>query len=1152
MRDGPALILNVDDNPANRYVRHRLLAAEGYRVLDCGLALEALELARRERPDLVLLDIHLPDLNGIEACRRLKADPACAGMLVLQISATAGIGSAWVDALEAGADSYLSEPVDPAVLAATVKSLLRLRRTERALKRSEDRLSLAIRSAPIALFSQDRDLRYTWVHNPISNLTADELVGRTDDEIFERPEDVALLTRLKREVIETGTGRRAEVALRFDGRDGFYDLTLEPLHGGDGAVEGVAGAAYDVTDRRRADDERERQRELLERLVGTLPVVIAALTPDLRYTLVNDRACEVVGKAREDFIGRSMTEVFPGVEATENYRSLRQAVAENRTVAIREYYTRGAKDRPETWWNLSHVPLRDAAGRVAGVLTHSQDVTDFVVARRHAEQFAAEAEARARQAEAAEAARRFSEEKLRIALDAVRMATWDYYPATRTVERTPMLETLFGFEPGTVGPLAEDLAANVHPDDRADSAAAVRRAVEEKGGCRFEYRIVRPDGSIRWLAVRGESVLGPDGEVVRLAGVVQDVTEQHAAEAALRESEARYRTLSETVPQLIWTCRADGSCDYVSRQYEAYVGRPEAELVGWGWATYLHPDDRDRTAAHWRAALSQQADYDVEFRLRRRDGAYRWFKVRAVPILDAEGRIVRWFGTCTDIEDQKRLEEELRNSESRFRQLAEAMPAIVWTADAEGRTDYTNRRWADYTGLSTDAARTDNWGLVIHPDDLEPTLRAWEQARRDGQFFQMENRLRRAEGVYRWHLARAVPARDAAGRVVKWYGTSTDIHDRKMAEAALDAHRGQLEALVADRTAELETSHEKLRRADRLATIGMLATGLGHDMGNLLLPLRIRLDALEARGLPEDMQDDLQSIRKAAEYLQRLTNGIRLLALDPDDESHAGETTDLAEWWEDAAPLLRNPLPKSVALERRFPDRPIRLKLVRHRLTQAVFNLVQNAGDALRGRESGRVTVWVEPGPRPGWVRLGVSDDGPGMAPEVAERCLQPFFTTKTRGISTGLGLSLVQGIVQRLGGAMAIETAPGAGATFILDLPEAPLPAASAAGDRPLAAVTIADMRMRSYVATILQPLGFEVAFTEAPEDAILWVVEPRSELVPVAEAFVLRDPRHRVVVFGEMPDLRHPRMIALGPEPKPAQIRQTLRDVAARDAAE
>src|SRR5690606_25863032 len=215
--------------------------------------------------------------------------------------------------------------------------------------------------------------------------------------------------------------------------------------------------------------------------------------------------------------------------------------------------------------------------------------------------------------------------------------------------------------------------------------------------------------------------------------------------------------------------------------------------------------------------------------------------------------------------------------------------------------------------------------------------------------------------------------------------------------------------------------------------------GLGHDMGNLLLPLRIRLDSMEMRGIPPQFAEDMNAVRTCADHLQRVANGLRLLAADPATITSTNEQTDLNEWWDDAQMILKNGVPRGVSLERKF-DRDLPLvRIGRQGLTQAIFNLVQNAGDALRSRDRGSVTVWAKADAPRSSVRIGITDTGTGMSARTLRQCFDPFFTTKTRGLSTGLGLPLVRSIVQQVGGSIHVESTSDAGTTIVMTLPAAP-----------------------------------------------------------------------------------------------------------------
>ncbi|MCC6678567.1 MAG: PAS domain S-box protein [Phycisphaerales bacterium] len=346
------------------------------------------------------------------------------------------------------------------------------------------------------------------------------------------------------------------------------------------------------------------------------------------------------------------------------------------------------------------------------------------------------------------------------------------------------------------------------------------------------------------------------------------------------------------------------------------------------------------------------------------------------------------------------------------------------------------------------------------------------------------------------------------------------VIDRKRTEDELDRHRRQLESLVAERTAELERSHEQLRQADRLVAIGTLAAGLGHDMNNVLFPIRCRLDALDASKLTDEVREECLAIRRSVDYLQQLTDGLRLLALDPSDADASSASTDISDWWDQVGVLMRRALPRHAQLETRIPLDLPPVGVAPHRLTQAVLNLLSNAGAAI-ARE-GHVRLAASAADDESTVRLAVSDDGCGMSDEVRRRALDPFFTTKKRGLGTGLGLSLVNGVALSAGGNVDIQSTPGRGTTVTLELPAVGSPPRPAARSRsaspPEAMLSVADPRTATLVAAFLRAAGYEVHTPPAApgRSTRVLLTEPSAVALRSARQFLKGRPDRRVVLFG------------------------------------
>jgi len=262
------------------------------------------------------------------------------------------------------------------------------------------------------------------------------------------------------------------------------------------------------------------------------------------------------------------------------------------------------------------------------------------------------------------------------------------------------------------------------------------------------------------------------------------------AEEALRASEQGFRRIVDCIPGLINTTTADGEFEFVSQQSLDYFGLTLDKLKGYdskGWTTsdIVHPHDLSRMLATWRRSVESGHPYESEYRIRRADGVYRWFNVRSLPWRDTEGRIIRWYTLRTDIDDRKRIEEALRASELNLGLVVDSIPGLVNTMTAEGENELVNQQVLAYFGRSPEELNSWATSDLIHPDDLPRVIAAFTSSIETGHPYDIEHRIRRADGVYRWFQVRALPLRDTEGRIIRWYVLSTDIEQRKQAEDRL-------------------------------------------------------------------------------------------------------------------------------------------------------------------------------------------------------------------------------------------------------------------------------------------------------------------------------------------------------------------------------
>ncbi|MGE0040838.1 MAG: PAS domain-containing protein [Vicinamibacterales bacterium] len=406
--------------------------------------------------------------------------------------------------------------------------------------------------------------------------------------------------------------------------------------------------------------------------------------------------------------------------------------------------------------------------------------------------------------------------------------------------------------------------AAVHPEDLDHVADAWRRIMASGRAGAAEARLRSRDGEYRWFLLRANPLRDDAGTIVKWYGINIDIEERRRAADAVAARERELRRLTETIPEMLWSATADGVVDYCNARFLEYTGLQPDDVTGDGWQKVVHADDAAQMAQAWRACVAGGAEYRVEARtLRVSDHAYRWCAVTALPLRDERGRILKWHGSVIDIHDWKQAQEELRRSEQEARLIVDCIPAQVAVLGPTGDVRQINRRMAEFFGDSAGALNDWKTGDIVPPDELPAVVAAMTRAFEDGTPFEMENHLRRFDGVYRWFQIRGTPLMDPEGRVVRWYFLITDIEERKRAEDRLR----RSEALLADAqrisstgsfswrldTDEIACS-EELRRilelgADRPVTLERIGALVHPDDGHLLADLIAR--ARESAGTLE-------------------------------------------------------------------------------------------------------------------------------------------------------------------------------------------------------------------------------------------------------------------------------------------------------------
>jgi len=532
------------------------------------------------------------------------------------------------------------------------------------------------------------------------------------------------------------------------------------------------------------------------------------------------------------------------------------------------------------------------------------------------------------------------------------------------------------------------------------------------------------------------SAYGPAGLLIGIMiiasvimyGVVgAQAPEQPATDQSLLLDDGQLRQFVDAFPTFVWSTGPDGSVEFLNRKWLEYTGLSEQEAKGLDWTETIHPDDRNRLVTYWQSLRAGQP-VEIEARVLRFDGTYRWFLFRGDPARDTSGSAIKWLGSAVDIDDLKRTEEALRNREQELQSLLDAIPTLIWCVTPEGQPDYINKKMSlYYFGDVQDVDRTEpETGTrleralkrLMHPDDALAVLTKLEHSLHTGEAFVMRYRNRRSDGTYRWVDARAEPLRDDEGRIVKWYGVSVDIDDEI-------------------RTQErLRLVQQELSRASQLAGLAVLSASIAHEVNQPLAAVVTSSYACRRFLLADP--PNLQRAKVTAERIVREANAatdvvVRVRALFKQEKATRnwlninvaiGEVARLM-----AADMDANDILFTTTLD---ADLPL-VFADRVQIQQVLFNLIRNGIDAMQsnaGQPKSLSVVSRRNGPQ--FVLIEVRDNGSGIADP--QEIFEPMFTTKADGM--GMGLSICRSIIAAHGGSLSVKNLETRGCVFAFILP--------------------------------------------------------------------------------------------------------------------
>jgi PAS domain S-box-containing protein len=800
--------------------------------------------------------------------------------------------------------------------------------------------------------------------------------------------------------------------------------------------------------------------------VGVLlrsPVPIVSLWYEQGVMIYNDAYSVFAGSRHPSLLGSKVREGWPEV-ADFNDNVMKVGLAGG-TLSYQDQELVLHRDGRDgrAWMNLDYSPVIDADGKPFGVIAFVVETTGKVRAERWL-------------SGERERLRRMFEQ----APGFVAMLTG---PDHRYELVNPAYTALVGTHRALLGHPARDVVPELADQGvirRLDEVWATGMPHTDNA---LHLKLQRVPGGPEeacFLDIVYQPLRNTDGEVFGIFVQGADVTARVHAENALQEQEAQFRALAEAMPNHVWSASPDGLLTWSNERYLSYTGASRATLDGDGWLNRIHPDDRDAMLARWRESLSTHREFDAEYRICGVDGHYRWHLARAVPQSHEDGRVARWIGTHTDIESQKAgawaltrlnaaLEQQVAARTADFDRIWRLSTDLMLVAEFDGRIVNVNPAWRSVLGLEEVDLIGRSLLSLIHPQDIDATQAELGNLEGGATTMRFQNRYQTHDGGYRTLSWTAVP------------------------------NEGLIHAIGRDVTADLEATaalrrtEVALQQAQKMETVGKLTGGVAHDFNNLLQVIAGNLQLLS-----RDVAGNERAERRVASALGGVHRGAKLAShllafgrrqvLEP-------RVVSVGRFLLNMEDMLRRTIGEAIDIETVAAGGLWNTLVDPAQLENAVLNLVINARDAMAGHgkltveasnafldaayaeEHGEVTAGQ-------YVLVAVTDTGTGMAPDVLARVFEPFFSTKSEGKGSGLGLSMVYGFVKQSGGHVKLYSEPGHGTTVKLYLPRtqqpedvvAPPDVAPVSGGTETILVAEDDDEVRTTVVETLGELGYRV----------------------------------------------------------------------------
>jgi len=754
-----------------------------------------------------------------------------------------------------------------------------------------------------------------------------------------------------------------------------------------GEITGVVGFIADISDRKYAE-RRLRESQRIYRAIGeTIDYGIWVNDAQGQNVYTSASFLEMLGITQEQCSGLDWSQYLHPQERDRTVQAWLECVKTEGNWDIQHRY-RGLDG------NYHHVlargvPVRNNLGKIICWAGINLDISRFK-----------QSEERLRQ----------SEERLRLTIEGTSAGTWDLDLISGKLLWSEQNFRLFGYEPNPTGAATNEMWNDrLHPEDRERVNQLWQESLDQGTQFNSEHRIVRFDNQqTLWIEVLGSFVYDDNDRAIRSTGVIFDISDRKYLEEALYYSRERLNLVIDSADLGLWYCDLPFNQLELNDTCKAHLGLPlDIPITIDLFYEHVHFCDRDRVKAQINASIENRQRYDVDYRTVASNGKVCWIRAMGQVFYDSVGKPLRFDSVTMDMTKQKEIEQDLYHSEARYRHLAESIPQLVWISNLQGGNEYVNQQMCAYTGLDFNQLMGLDWEIIIHPDDWAETIQRWKSSVQLDTLYEIEYRLRAADGSYRWHLGRAIPVKDEEGNTVRLFGTATDIEEQKKLEQKL--------ALT------IEQVQERNQELDQFAHI------VSHD---LKAPLRAIANLAEwieddiADIVPEESKAQMQLLRNRVYRMNALLDGILEFAKIGRTEVKV-ETVSVPSLVAEIVDSLLLPPDFTVEVDPNLPILSTQAILLRQVFTNLLDNAIKHHPDS-----GGWVKVTSQD--LGDYYEFAIADNGKGIEPESQEKIFLIFQTLENNNPdSTGVGLAIVKKIVTSEGGKIYLKSEVDKGSTF-------------------------------------------------------------------------------------------------------------------------